>query len=276
LTPRLAPPLAVALASVVVVALAAPAARSDEAAARCLEAHEQGQRARKAGRLLAAREALVACAAAACPGLVRADCARWGDEVDVELPTIVLDVVDRAGRPLGDARVLVDGAASSARLDGRPLALDPGSHVVRVERGDGSAAGVATLVLPTGVKNRLVPLVLDDPAAPRPAIARTAVAIAFGGVAAVALANFAYFAATGQRGYDDLRARCAPRCDPAESDAVRGKLVAADAALVVAGVASIGLAATLLWPRPEPSPPRASVALAPSPRGFVVGLGASF
>lgn len=99
----------------------------------CLEASEDGQRARVAGRLIEARAHFVTCARVVCPPIVRTACAGWLDEVERALPTISVGVQDARGRDLLDARILVDGRRPPEHGAGRSFPIDPGSHVVRAE-----------------------------------------------------------------------------------------------------------------------------------------------
>lgn len=61
-----------------------------------------------AGKLLAARSKLAECAVAACPALIRGDCARWNADLAATMPS-----------------------SSSTRApshDGKSIAIDPGPH----------------------------------------------------------------------------------------------------------------------------------------------------
>ncbi|HQY60629.1 MAG TPA: hypothetical protein PK141_04490 [Polyangiaceae bacterium] len=124
-------------ASLVLVALVASLTHAGRASAGdkelCLQASEDGQRARVAGRLLEARVQFVTCARPVCPPIVRNACTSWLDEVERAMPTISVGVQDARGRDLLDARVLVDGRPPPDHDAGRSFPLDPGSHLVRAE-----------------------------------------------------------------------------------------------------------------------------------------------
>jgi hypothetical protein len=138
----------------------------------CTTLAEDGQRLRAAGKLIEAREKLMACSATECPQVVRADCAQWASEVLAATPTIVVDVKDGTGTDIADAKVFVDGRPVADRIDGRPISVDPGSRTVRVDRPDG-LTGTQKIVAKENAKAREVKFVFggraDDGAAPPPA-----------------------------------------------------------------------------------------------------------
>jgi hypothetical protein len=140
---------------VVLVALAAatPAWAGDTAA--CVAAAEEGQRARKAGKLRDAIERFTACGSDACPRLVRDDCRQWQDELDASLPTLVFGARDRAGRDLLDVTVTMDGEVLTGKLDGRAIAVDPGPREIRFEA-PGLPAVVQAVLVKEGEKSRVV------------------------------------------------------------------------------------------------------------------------
>jgi hypothetical protein len=115
-------------------------AAADEPTVReCISANETAQDFRQAGRLGEARKKLALCVSASCPGPVRKDCARRLGEVDAAMPTLVMEVTDDAGHDLDAVRVRSDGQPFADRLDGTPIAIDPGEHRFTFE-----AAGIAT------------------------------------------------------------------------------------------------------------------------------------
>ena len=118
-----AAPIAVAML------LASAAARADTGKQQCIDANLQAQELRRAGKLSSAREQLRACTNAACPALVRNDCAQRLDELERVQPGIVFDAKDGAGHDLSLVKVTVDGHPLADRLDGTRLPVDPGAHV---------------------------------------------------------------------------------------------------------------------------------------------------
>lgn len=94
-----------------------------------MEAHGAGQDAREKGHLVEARKQFLVCAQAACPSLVQADCARFGEDLSRTLPSISVVMRDGQGNDLLGGQVYVDGAL--VLLDGKAVELDPGKHVLR-------------------------------------------------------------------------------------------------------------------------------------------------
>ncbi|MGZ3420988.1 MAG: hypothetical protein ACXVEE_24150, partial [Polyangiales bacterium] len=119
----------------------------------CFNAAVDGQKQRDAGKLLAARAQLIACAKSSCPDEVQKDCARWLGEVEATLPTVVFGARDGSGRDLLDVSVSVDGAPVGDTSQGKPVPLDPGAHKVKFERAGGISVE-QVLVVRAGEKNR--------------------------------------------------------------------------------------------------------------------------
>jgi hypothetical protein len=133
--------------------------RADQDA--CLAAHEQAQLLRMHGRYLEARAQLIACAQADCPGVVRADCKGWLQEVENSLPSVVFALVDEHGHDLLEARVSSEAGLLSERADGRAIAIDPGLHKLRIEAA-GFLPQELELSLHEGEKRRLLRVVLQQ------------------------------------------------------------------------------------------------------------------
>jgi len=126
------------------------AARADLRA--CLDGADEGQKLRDSGAYLEARERFIACAADECPGEVRKGCIGWLGELDKLIPTVVFGA--RAhDKEVSDVRVTIDGVVAAERIDGKPVALDPGEHHFRFERA-GDAEVDQTAVLMAGEKER--------------------------------------------------------------------------------------------------------------------------
>jgi hypothetical protein len=148
------PALLGAAAIAIGIAAARPALALDQTAKACLAAYDSGQRHRKAGDLVRARDALFRCAVAACPDLVRSDCVEWSAELERQVPTVVISARWTDGSDIARARVSVDGAVIAERLDGTPLPLNPGERVIAVEV-DGRREK-QRLIVNQGEKARLV------------------------------------------------------------------------------------------------------------------------
>lgn len=270
----------------------------------CFTASEEGQRLRDEGRLREARARFISCGSAACPALVRSDCAGWLSDVTARVPTLILSAEDEQGQDVADVQVTVDGAPLAARLDGKAVEVDPGEHVLRFERA-GSAPVALRLVVREGEKLRRVSTRLvrsagpgggagtqgggagapgggaltprEDQASSPPASALL-LPIALGGVAAAGGVVYAALGLSARADADRLRTTCAPRCAEADVDAVRTKIVGANIAFGV-GVAALGGAvAALLLGRADPAAPAAAAAVrvVPLPGGAAAALGARF
>jgi hypothetical protein len=121
------------MAVVVARALLAERAHADPPTKQqCVLANENAQDLERAGRLIEAREQLETCAASACPGVVRTDCAERLEAVGSALPTVVLTPKNAGGGDAGAASLAIDGVAQPVVLDGRPVAVDPGLHTFTV------------------------------------------------------------------------------------------------------------------------------------------------
>ncbi len=271
MTPRL-----VAMMMVLAVLVAGEGAtRPAHAADACVAAHIDAQRLRKSGKWKSAREKLLACGAQTCPDLLRQDCAGWLAEVERDLPSVIVSARDGGGRDLVDVRVIIDDELVLVRLDGKPIALDPGVHKVRLER-SGSPPVEREIVVQSGEKNRAVSATFGDgQKPPMPARRLDTVAWTLGGVGLVALGSFTFFAITGERQYRDLSSSCSPRCNPSDVQSVRTRFVIADVSLGV-GLVSLGVATAMLLTASPRSDERARVDLVPLAGGALASLSARF
>jgi hypothetical protein len=137
----------------------ASTAHGADAKGECIAGADQGQALRDEGHYRRAREAFATCARAVCPPVVVRSCTQWTRELEDAMPTVVLGAKDAAGQDLASVRVTSDGAPLVDALDGRPVDLDPGPHVLRFESA-GAEPAEASIVLHTGEKNRAVNVTL--------------------------------------------------------------------------------------------------------------------
>ncbi len=137
-------------------------ARGDEKAA-CIEAHEHGQEVRLANRWVEAHRLFLVCAQPTCPALVVQDCTRWADELSQHLPSVVVSAKRRDGTDMDDVALFIDGAPYGSRLPVVPISLDPGEHVLRLERA-GSSAVERRVTLHDGERDLPVEWRFDPPA----------------------------------------------------------------------------------------------------------------
>jgi hypothetical protein len=264
---------------------------------QCIAASDQGQDARDNGNYRRARDAFAACARAACPALVRRDCAQWQAELEETWPSVIVSAKDERGDDLIDVRVFVDGDPLVTKLDGRPARVDPGEHKLRIEA-DGRPPVEQHLVVRAGEKNRVIEVRMgstgeaaggqaEHGAPPResgsaPDAKRTS-ALVFGGLALVAFGTEAYFGLSGLSDRSTLLSQpCAQTgtCSTSTVDSIRTKFTVADIALGV-GLAS-GALAVYLFLSSSPAKSNgtttqgAHVDLAPLPGGGAATLSGRF
>lgn len=220
----------------------------------CAASYEQAQQLRKAGKLQDARARLRVCTAQACPEFERVDCDRWLGEVEASMPTVVFHVLDD-NRELQNARIELDGALFTKRVDGRAVEIDPGEHVFRVVLDDGRAMEKQVTTL-QGQKDRVLDFVFAKPAGPapkkEPEVARPVPFLVYplGGAAIVGLGMFTGFAIASSSKRSDLQGRCAPVCSSSDVAGVKTLQIVADVSLIV-GVVSLAAASFLYLTRPE-------------------------
>lgn len=255
------------LTCVALAASVAPrVARADEPALDCPTSSEEGQRLRDKNKYVDARAMFRACSQPTCPAIVRRDCAKWLAEVDETQPSVVIAAQDASGADLAAVRVKLDERQVASRIDGSPIAVDPGEHTLRVEA-DGHAPVSQHLIVRVNEKNRLIRVVFQD--GPKPAVvgppkkpeqgseapkAGTPVAaIVFTGVGVLALGSFAFFGLTSKHDLGSLRTDCSPYCDQSKLDDVKSKMLVADVSLGV-GIVALGIAAVLFLTNGPPKP----------------------
>src|SRR5882724_3498269 len=202
------------------LAVAPHRAHADEKIA-CVAAADVAQQQRSAGRLRQARVSLHICAREVCPAIVKSDCTQWLSEVEASVPTIVLRAQDPRGQDLGDVKVQLDGVPIADKIDGLPIEIDPGPHVITGERA-GSKNLRQDIVIHTGDRNRTVALLFEDiavasPSAEPPQAARTnTLAWVFTGVAVVAAGTGTFFGLRVLSDRNTLTTTCVGHCTDAE------------------------------------------------------------
>ncbi len=221
----------------------------------CVAAAERAQVQQHAGALRSARESLLVCSREACPNAIRTDCLRWLAEVQAATPSLVVSVVDASGGDVVEVRLLVDGARVSDRLDGRPMEIEPGEHLLRVERA--GAVAETRLLVRQGERDRLVTLRFVEtppppppPIAPSPGPPRASAperrvpmgAWVLGGAGLVATSAGLFFWVSGRSDRSDLYASCGVThsCSQHEIDSARTKVLVGDITFGL-GLAAIGV-----------------------------------
>ncbi len=220
----------------------------------CVEAAHEGQSRRDAGKLSSARNAFVLCSADECPAVVRENCQKWGAEIEMRVPSIVLAARDDGGRDLANVRVTIDGRELTRSLDGRSVPIDPGPHDIRFEAA-GFNEATQSIIVREGEKVRNVLAVLSHASnAPRPKETpaeeskRSSVPlIVSGGVAVLGGAGFAIFGLLGKSERDKMADSCSASqtCSSSDVSSAQAKWIVADVSLGI-GIVGAGIFTALL------------------------------
>jgi hypothetical protein len=240
----------------------------------CVDAHSRGQDLREKGQLTRARQMFMSCAQSGCPGLIQADCARYGDDLDRALPTVSFGARDGTATDLPNTMVYVDDQLLAMRLDdGKSYELDPGKHTVRfVHDGKDTAMNV---VLNQGEKGRTLLAVFHDAGSARSmpdfqtALAqpkRPVFPLVVAALGVVAMATGGVFLGLGlskvPNGCSLSTKECtAPPGDPSFNDAHRGVSMA-NLGMVVGVGGAVMAAGGLIWYAVQPTAPRTDSAAA--------------
>jgi hypothetical protein len=86
----------------------------------CVSAYERGQELEHSVNLRLARDVLLTCARSVCGSFIQRECSTRYNELESEIPTVILVARDDDAEPLVDVQVTVDGLLLTAKLDGRP------------------------------------------------------------------------------------------------------------------------------------------------------------
>ena len=261
-TPTAAAPTSVATAGAAApMSTAAPVVDERSPTQVCVESHGASQEARADKRFLDAKQNLLECSKAVCPGLIRGDCARWFDEMEALIPSIAV-VVRRSGIDVDGAEILVDGATVSA---GREFDVDPGSHQI-VVRMPGEEARTRTIQVSPGEQHRLVTIELpalasdrDIDVAPRAAVPMhrpvPTITWILGGATIAFGVTGGVFGALALSERDSLTrpvadGGCSPNCSNDRVAAMNTDALVADIAFALTAASAAGAVLTYLF-RPE-------------------------
>lgn len=257
----------IAASALLLFLLLTPRASHADPTAACLEAHADAQRAEKRGELKTARARYAECTAFECPDAVRRDCDAWRGRVDRALPSLIVRPRSPQNQTVS-AKVWVDGVLIPPEKTGLSVDVDPGPRRIRVEA-DGFRPLEQSTVIAAGEKERVVdlqltpsaPSVVAPPVEKRPAAASPWPWV-IGGLGVVGVGVFVGVGVDARSRYDDLDARCAPRCAPSEVDGIRRSYLIADVALAV-GATALVVSAVWLVTRAL-STPRTPAAASPA------------
>jgi hypothetical protein len=282
------------------------AAPKQKAQNACAAAYKTAQQREEAGRLIEARALLVSCAKTSCGMTLMEQCAAMHTQLESDLPTFLPVVTDDGGASRLDVEVRVDGEVVTSKLDGRPLAIDPGAHDITFTTDGGSShdqkfALVTTVKVKIDARDRgraiaitlpsssresapavtkaVEPVTSEKPvvagvvgvAAPAepPKQGRSAFPYVLGGAGILAIGAGALMTVWGRS--DNARlAECSPNCSQRSIDHIQTMYVAADISLG-AGVVALGVATVLLVTRSKEAKPAARAAygidVKPTPSG---------
>lgn len=229
--------------------------------ATCKASYEKAQEEKAAGHLNAALVQLKGCVDTSCPKVLRDDCARWADQVESVLPTVVF-VVRRDGRDVTDVEVSCDAKPLVSSLDGKVVPVDPGPHEFSFTL-PGFPTVQRQMLIREGERNRMIDVDFKSPVAatplPRPAAKtdldlqakpsepRTSMPyLSYGlaGLGALGAIGFAVLDIQGNHRKADLEHSCSPYCQSSQVDEVKTKYLLADTCLAV-GLVSLGVASYL-------------------------------
>jgi len=247
-------------------------AAADPSKQECVAANERAQALRQRESLQAARDELVRCLAATCPGPVRQDCAERLVEVERATPTFVFQVTDPTGLELTDVSLRVDGAVAAEDFAGHAVSIDPGSHQLVFSSPSGYALA-ESVVAHEGEKDRPERIVLRR--VPSHQIQRI-VGISAMGLGGAGIVVGSVLGIVAKATYDGaLRDDCggdARRCNGtgvSQVSAAHDQAAGATAGIVVGSVLAAG--GVVLW-----ATANRTVHLAPTLGGGGVRLGGTF
>jgi hypothetical protein len=256
----------------------------------CSSDYEKAQEEKANGRLNAALSYLRGCVNPDCPKFIREDCARWMDQTESALPSVVF-AVRRDGVDQTEVDIACDGVAMTRSLNGKAIPVDPGVHVFSFAM-SGFDSIERRLLIREGERNRIVDVEFRSPresATPAPAVdarnppageatsgnaGRRYLTYGLAGAGVLGLAGFVVFAVRGVGQQGTLEKDCAPNCLQSDVDSVKTKYLVADTCLAV-GLVSLGVA-TYLWftsrgEKPSSADRKSGVSVGFSPRSLSAG-----
>ncbi|HSY24403.1 MAG TPA: hypothetical protein VK841_19885 [Polyangiaceae bacterium] len=260
-------------------------------AAACIAPYERAQELRQAQHLMKARQNLLVCTAPACPEMVQTDCTKWLGEVIEAIPSVVF-AATVGNENTFDVSVTMDGGPLVARLDGKPIEVDPGLHEFVFQR-DGSAALSRKVIVPAHEKDQIIsvawpapapePLALDSrppsPKAPSTSRPLPPLFFALSGASVIGFGAFAGLGLWAESTKNDLQASCSPRCSQSAVNDLQARLLVADVSLGVGAAAAAGALVVFLT-RPEHTTAQrvggASITVMPTPQGAALHVSGAF
>lgn len=260
-------------------------AQAQDAAQQCATSYETAQRERGRGAFLEATQAAQACSQIECNALIVQECIKLLEQFKAETPTMVFSARNGRGEEIAAVKVEIDGKPAADRIDGLPIAVNPGIHTFRFTA-EGEAPVEIKHTARVGDKNRLVEVQIGKPVPVGPGVAMNSptaplapaqeervskpVPIAtwlLGGVGVVGLGVFGYMRLKASSDYNDLSSSCSPHCNPDDVDKVHTKYQFSYIGLGV-GIAGLGSAALVYAiSRNSGGTPTSEVAVVPTYEG---------
>lgn len=243
----------------------------------CLSSYELGQRAKMDGRIRESREHFLQCANEGCPAALRPDCAKWLEEANAALASLVIRARDATGNEVLNVSVHEGETLIAPTLTGRALSLDPGRHTLRFQFADGTSV-TREIILHEGERGAQLDVVSAsqlvstgssgssaDSTSAQPSRPIPASVYIFGAVSVVGLASAGYFAIAANNEQFSMLHECRPHCSSDRVSKVKTSYLIADVSLAVS-LAS-GILAGYFWAtRPTVAATLSHVNVAVGPR----------
>lgn len=224
------------------------------AAASCIDSHFEAQRLRKESRLLESRTALATCLDEHCPSLLREECGVWLNELNTEIPRVVVSVVNEKGADVLKYTLTIDG--SDVLNSGSPHEMNPGTHRIQAEA-EGHRGALQEIELHAGERLRTISLQLTRESSPNDAQPRVpahdqAQRILWPGyvLAGASLAFLGASIALGVSARNDetnYRANCLPECSHSLVDDLSRRYTLTNVGIGLAAASALGAGAWFIW-----------------------------
>jgi hypothetical protein len=270
----------------------APAQQANAASVskvECAQAFENAQRLRNSARYLEATREVRTCVNPSCGAALMEECGKIYGELEAATPSVVFAARDGGGKELSRTTVRIDDGGSPLALDGKPVALDPGSHTF-VFSAEGFPPQTESAVIRAGERFRPIAVVLQAPPPSRPptSVADTSSrdlgprprvplgAYVLSGVAVAGVGGFVGFRLWGAHDFDELSRTCKPDCASSSVDAVRQKYLVSTVSLAVGAAAAVGAVTWYFAARPSAADGSARVQVSPSADGVSARFSTSF
>jgi hypothetical protein len=223
---------------------------------------------------------MVRCARDECT-VVKAFCARWLTEIEQQIPSVVVRVVDSDGTDRTDAKATMDGR--SVKLDGKPTSLDPGEHLLVVEAPNAPRKEQKVLLVDRE-KSRLLNIQLPSKKKGSSAAGADSGGIptgvwVLGGIGVAALGAGTYFGLTARSQLEHLKNDCSPNCTSEQTKPGRTDALLADVSF---GVGAAAVVVAIVWAAftpQEKTPQRtghATLDVRPVAGGWIAGTSFSY